>query len=150
MKRMLLMALLASCGESSKPKTRALSQPHADLTSALGQAIVAKDYSAAYALMAESYKQSTSLDDFKTAISHYRDRVEGKVTFTMETGESDPAKIKEDVLVRMFIQDAAKRDSIVEEPILHFDAGEVEGWSMILWIVSEGGQFRFLSFAQDD
>lgn len=139
-----------SCGEASKPKERALSVAHADLANRFGQAVLAKDYTAAYALTSESFKKDIPFDEFKESISRYREGVEGKLTFTAQATEEDPKQIQEDSLVQMFVSDPKLRESIQEEVVLHFEVAEGEGWALVFWIVSEGGLPRILNYYQDD
>ena len=161
--------VLAACGDGSgaAPKKgkkkggapeglsrRALKAEHKVLVQRLAEAVVRKDYKAAYQEMSESYKTDVGWTEFESSIRRYRESAEQPPTYELWATEDDPKKISKDSTVELFVP-APMRDRILEEVAVHFsvkaDKDGVEGfWALICWIVDEGGTPRILNYYQDD
>jgi hypothetical protein len=156
-----LALLLAACdggggGKDEHPtglSKRALKQSHRDLVTRFADAVVRKDYSAAYGEMSDSYRKDVGWEEFRKSIGRYREQATAPPTYGLWATEDDPKKIADDSVVQLFVPEAL-RGRIVEEAAIHFqvkDGGDVEGfWALICWIVEEGGVPRILNYYQDD
>jgi hypothetical protein len=154
-----LLLALPSCGkdESKDPvglSKRPLQKEHLDLVTRFADAVVRKDYKAAYENMAPDYKSEVGWDEFQKSISRYREAAESTPTYTISATEDDPKTIAKDSVVELFVPEA-KRGRIVEEAAIHFKAkgkGEdADGfWALICWVVADQGGWKILSYYQDD
>ena len=161
--------VLAACGDGSaagskkrKKKggapeglsSRALKAEHKALVRRFAEAVVRKDYKAAYQEMSESYTRDVGWTEFESSIRRYRESAEHPPTYELWATEDDPKKIAKDSTVELFVP-APMRDKILEEAAVHFsvkaDKDGVEGfWALICWIVDEGGTPRILNYYQED
>ena len=153
-------ALLASCGGSSDDggdtvlSKRPLKKEHLDLVKRFAEAVVRKDYKAAYEDMSGSYKTSVGWIEFEKSITRYRGGAGGAITFKIQSTEDDVKAIHEDAMLRVLVpEDGRKR--VLEEVAVHFTVKgktpDDEGfWALVCWIVEEGGAFRILNYYQDD
>lgn len=133
---------------------RALKADHKALVQRFAEAVVRKDYTAAYQEMSESYKRDVGWTEFESSIRRYRESAEHPPTCEIWATEDDPKKIARDSIVELFVP-APMRDKILEEAAIHFsvkaDKDGVEGfWALICWIVDDGGTPRILNYYQDD
>lgn len=148
--------LAAGCGSAEKAaeptpaKTaRTLEARHAEAASAFASAVAGRNYELAYALMSELYKRDIGHDEFLSSISRYRDGYEAAPTFIVKASEDDPAQLKDDPVMMLFVGDAAVRAQVRDEAIIDFRAGS-DGWTLIAWLIEEQGQVRILNYVQDD
>jgi hypothetical protein len=161
MRRALVVALLplvlalASCpgaGGAAKGAGRTIKKSHEQLMTAFARAVVAKDYDAAFGCTSASYQRDVGRSNFLESIRRFREGVEdGKaVRFGLGTAEEDPAALKDDTMVKLLVGDEKERASIVEEVIVEFSVSQEEGWTLVAWIVEEGGASKILNYYQDD
>ena len=159
MRRAILLLALAACGDgSSSDRTglskRPLKKEHQDLIVRFTEAVVRKDYQAAYQEMASDYQSEVGWDEFQKSISRYRESAGAVPTYTISATEDDPKTIAKDSVVELFVPEA-KRGRIVEEVAVHFKVkgkgDEGDGfWALIGWIVEESGSWKILNYYQDD
>jgi hypothetical protein len=151
------LALFAACAgkkeSDSKPSAagaRTLPAVQDAAARRFGDAVLAKDYNAAYAMMAAAYKQDTPYDEFLKSIGRYRDPVTAPLKVSVRASDDDPATLKDDAMVQMLVPEAL-RSQIAGEAILDFEPeGDAEGWTLVMWLVDEGGQIHVLNYYQDD
>jgi hypothetical protein len=148
--------LAAGCGSAEKAAestpahgARALGQKHAEAASAFASAVADRNYELAYGFMSELYKRDIGHAEFLQSISRYRDGYETPPNFIVKASEDDPAQLKDDPVMTLFVGDAAVRAQVQDEAIIDFRAGE-NGWTLIAWLVEEQGQVRILNYVQDD
>jgi hypothetical protein len=146
----------AGCGsaektaESTSTRTaRTLAPKHAEVASTFASAVAGRNYELAYALMSELYKRDIGHEEFLTSISRYRDGHETPPEFTVRASDDDPAQLKDDPVMTLFVGDAAVRAQVRDEAIIDFRVG-TDGWTLIAWLIEEGGQVRILNYVQDD
>ena len=156
MKRLLIaFAGLVACGgpqRGSAPAAgRALPASVEQAAKRFGEAVLAKDYGAAYGMMSSSYREAQPYPDFLQSIARYRDHVDGELKLGVRASDDDPRTLKDDAMVQMLVPEPL-RGLIVEEAILDFevDSGEKDGWVVVAWFVEESGQLRVLNYYQDD
>jgi len=152
------LALLAACsrpGGGSGPKAKRTLPAHLEAAAKrFGEAVLAKNYAAAYELMAASYRERLPYEEFLESITRYRDHVQGELKLEVRASEDDPKTLKDDGMVQMLVPDHL-RGHILDEAILAFDVttGEdkEEGdWVLVMWLTEESGQLRVLNYYQDD
>jgi hypothetical protein len=147
--------LAAGCGSAEKAaettpaKTRALEPRHVEVASAFARAVADGNYELAYAFMSEQYKRDIGHEEFLSSISRYRGGYQSAPTFTVKASDDDPAQLKDDPVMTLFVGDAAVRAQVRDEAIIDFRAGP-DGWTLIAWLVEEEGQVRILNYVQDD
>jgi hypothetical protein len=151
-----VMWLAAGCGGAERaaepplPKgARTLAPRHAELASSFASAVAARNYELAYAFMADLYKRDIGHEEFMQSISRYRDGLASPPTFIVKASEDDPAQLKDDPVMALFVGDAAVRAQVQDEAIIDFRVGE-NGWTLIAWLIEEQGQVRILNYVQDD
>ena len=155
-----LLAISAACGEEpggkQNPKPAPKEKPNrpldkrcVQLVESFAQAVVAKNYEAAYRCMSDRYQRDVGRDEFLKSISRYRDGVQGALTWTVRVGEDDPKNIKNDAVAQLFVGDPKIRESIIDEAIIDFKTGG-EGWGLVLWCIDEAGSIKILNYYQDD
>lgn len=157
MRRSLLFLLLVSCGDGSSSEStglskRPLQKEHLELITRFADAVVRKDYKAAYEEMAADYKTEVGWDEFQKSISRYREAAESAPTYKISATEDDPKTIAKDTIVELFVPEA-KRSRIVEEAAIHFSVKDKDGdgfWALIGWVVAESGGWKILNYYQDD
>jgi hypothetical protein len=128
---------------------RTLEPKHADVASAFASAVAGRNYELAYGFMSDLYKREVGHGDFLQSISRYRDGYETPPTFAVKASDDDPAQLKDDPVMSLFVGDAAVRAQVRDEAIIDFRSGE-NGWTLIAWLVEEQGQVRILNYVQDD
>jgi len=151
------LSLLAACAgkkesdsKASAAGPRTLPAAHEAAARRFGDAVLAKDYDAAYAMMAAAYKQETPKDEFLKSIGRYRDPVAAPLKMSVHASDDDPATLKDDAMVQMLVPEAL-RGQIAGEAILDFEPqGDAEGWTLVMWLVDEAGQIHVLNYYQDD
>jgi hypothetical protein len=147
--------LAAGCGSAEKAaettpaKIRALEPRHAEAASAFAGAVADGNYELAYAFMSEQYKRDIGHEEFLSSISRYRSGYQSAPMFTVKASDDDPAQLKDDPVMTLFVGDAAVRAQVRDEAIIDFRAGS-DGWTLIAWLVEEEGQVRILNYVQDD
>ncbi|HEX7901042.1 MAG TPA: hypothetical protein VF950_25000 [Planctomycetota bacterium] len=152
MKRAVWLLALAGCGKSEDPEglsRRELRPEHRELVVRFAEAVVRKDYKAAYKDLSATYDAEVGWDGFLESIGRYRDRAEADPTFTLSATEDDPKRIAEDSLVELMVP-RHLRGKIAEEVAVSFDLKGEEGWTLVCWIVDEGGTWKILNYYQDD
>lgn len=154
MKRPLLLLALSACGDSGGGPADGLSRrelraEHRELVVRFAEAVVRKDYKAAFEETSADFRTEIGWDDFQESISRYRDRAPSAPTYTLSATEDDPKKIADDGVVQMLVS-KERRSRIVEEVAVHFSVKGEEGWALICWIVDEGGAWKILNYYQDD
>jgi hypothetical protein len=132
---------------------RPLKAEHRALVTRLADAVVRKDYKAAYEQTSQTYRKDLGWDEFLKSISRYRGAAVNPPTYGIWATEDDPKQIQKDSVVELFVP-APFRSRIVEEAAIHFDVKESDGtdgfWALICWIVEEDGAPRILNYYQDD
>jgi hypothetical protein len=148
--------LAAGCGSAEKAAettpekaARALEPRHAEVASVFASAVAGRNYELAYGLMSELYKRDVGHAEFLSSIARYRDGYETAPTFTVKASDDDPAQLKDDPVMTLFVGDAAVRAQVRDEAIIDF-RDESNGWTLIAWLVEEQGQVRILNYVQDD
>jgi hypothetical protein len=148
--------LAAGCGSTEKAaaptpakSARTLEPRHGEAASAFASAVASRNYELAYAFMSEMYKRDVGHDDFLQSISRYRDGYETPPTFVVKASDDDPARLKDDPVMTLFVGDAAVRAQVRDEAIIDFRLGD-NGWTLIAWLIEEQGQVRILNYVQDD
>lgn len=151
-----IIGLAAGCGSAEKAahtphakSARALDPKHAEAASAFASAVAGRNYELAYGFMSEMYKRDIGHEDFLKSIARYRDGVDTPPTFVVKASDDDPAQLKDDPVMTLFVGDPAVRALVRDEAIIDFRVGE-NGWTLIAWIVEEQGQVRILNYVQDD
>jgi len=154
-----LLLLTASCGKIDAGKAltgtskRTLQPRLQTVAQAFGGAVLARDYDAAYEMMASSYRQSLSKAEFLKSISRYRDHVHGELRLTVKASDDDPKELKNDAIVQMLVPEHL-RGAILDEAILNYDRsdelGEGDGWVIVIWMINETGTIKILNYYQDD
>ena len=148
--------LAAGCGSAEKAaqappakSARALEAKHAEAASAFASAVAGRNYELAYGFMSELYKRDVGHEEFLESIKRYREGYETPPRFTVKASDDDPAQLKDDPVMTLFVGDAAVRALVRDEAIIDFRDGE-NGWTLIAWLVEEQGQVRILNYVQDD
>jgi hypothetical protein len=128
---------------------RTLESKHAEAASAFAGAVAGRNYELAYGFMSDLYRRDVGHDEFLQSISRYRDGYETPPTFSIKASDDDPAQLKDDPVMSLFVGDAAVRAQVRDEAIIDFRSGQ-NGWTLIAWLVEEQGQVRILNYVQDD
>jgi hypothetical protein len=146
----------AGCGSAEKAAestsgkaARALEPKHAETASAFAGAVAGRNYDLAYAFMSEQYKREIGHEEFVKSISRYRDGYETPPGFSVRASDDDPAQLKDDPVMTLFVGDPAVRAQVRDEAIIDFRVG-TDGWTLIAWLIEEQGQVRILNYVQDD
>lgn len=154
----LILLALAGC-DSKKEKSdsalakRPLQAGHRAMLVRFADAVVKKDYRAAYEETSADYRKDVGWEEFETSIRRYREGAEAAPTYVLGASEEDPKEWREG-LIELFVPEAM-RSKVVEEAVLHFTVKgktpDDEGfWSVVCWIVEEGGAPKILNYVQDD
>ncbi len=156
---LVLLALLSACDKvdggsgSSRSSKRTLAPRLQTAAQEFGDAVLARDYEAAYAMTASAYRQSMSHAEFLKSISRYRDDAHGVFKLTVQASSDDPKELKNDPLVRTLVP-AHLHGAILDEAILNFsrsdELGEGDGWVLVAWLINESGTIKILNYYQDD
>ena len=148
--------LAVGCGSADKAgeptpakSARSLEPKYAEAASAFASAVAAGNYELAYAFMADLYKRDVGHEEFLSSISRYRDGYQMPPAFVVRASEDDPAQLRDDPVMTLFVGDAAVRAQVRDEAIIDFRVGS-EGWTLIAWLIEEQGQVRILNYVQDD
>jgi hypothetical protein len=148
--------LAAGCGSAEKAaetnpgKTaRTLEPRHAEAAATFASAVAGRNYELAYGFMSELYKRDVGHEEFLSSISRYRDGYQAAPTFTVKASDDDPAQLKDDAVMTLFVGDPAVRALVRDEAIIDFRDGS-NGWTLIAWLVEEQGHVRILNYVQDD
>lgn len=127
---------------------------HEALGRRFAEAVVRKDYKAAYAEMSASYRKDVGWDEFEKSIQRYRESATTPPKYEMWATEDDPKNISKDSVVELFVP-APLRERIVEEIAIHFTVkggpDDSEGfWGLVFWVTEEDGGPKILNYYQDD
>ena len=135
-----------ACSQQSAPGGAATPPPAATaaMLQSLASSIAARDYGAAYDLVAAGQRESLTRAEFEEAFRHYRDGL--------------PDRLKTDVRVDAYDRASASmvpdgiRDQIVAEGVVSFDpdGGQAEGFSAVVWVVMESGRPRIAHLYTED
>jgi hypothetical protein len=147
--------VLAACRKPATPESapgaaRTLAPNLEAAARGFGEAVLARNYTAAYGMMAASYREALPYEEFLESIGRYRDGA-GELKLGVRASDDDPQALKDDGMVELLVPENL-RDQILDEAILDFEpaSGEGEGWVLVMWLVDEAGQVRVLNYYQDD
>src|SRR5687767_1179365 len=109
----LLLLFLAGCGDGSSGKADGLSKrplrsEHLELVTRFAEAVVRKDYKAAYEDLAADYKAEVGWEEFHSSITRYREGAEATPTYVIRATEDDPKNIVKDSVVELFVPEAKR------------------------------------------
>jgi hypothetical protein len=141
------LAAYSACRQSSPQPSPAAGAPadprHQAMLTSFANAIVARDYAAAHALVAADARASLTRQELEEAFQHYRD------------GLPDP--LETSVEVEAYDREAALlvpeslRGRIDAEGTIRFEpGGEDEGFSAHVWIMKDAGEPRLAHFYVGD
>jgi hypothetical protein len=120
---------------ASSPGAPATDPRYQAFLTSFADAIVARDYGAAHALVAADARASLSREELEEAFQHYRESLPDQLKATVEVDayDRDSALLVPDAL----------RGRIDAEGTIHFvPGGDGEGFSAHVWIMQEAGQPR--------
>lgn len=155
MKRSLLFLALAACGDGSGGSDadglskRPLRPEHRELVVRFAEAVVKKDYKAAYQELSSEYATQVGWEGFLESIRRYREGASAAPTYALSATEDDPRKIAEDGVVELMVPENL-RSRIAEEVAVDFKVKDAEGWTLVCWLMDEGGTWKILNYYQDD
>jgi hypothetical protein len=140
---------LCCSGPASAPEASAASAPPADpkvetMLRGFAAAIVARDYATAHGAVATDVRGTLPLAELEETIGHYRDGLPDdlETEVSVEPYDREGASIVPNAL----------RDRITAEGSVQFKPKdeEQEGFSIIVWVMSEAGEPRLAHFFVGD